>query len=87
MIQLKKGDVFMNLNPVLTDVVEHKGNHYCVDSRYTMDHGYETMIFACDSNGNVTSWSDLYADRYDNAFSMMKAHKKIVANIGSVLMG
>jgi hypothetical protein len=25
--------------------------------------GIETMIFACDENGEVTSWADLYCDR------------------------
>ena len=69
----------------LSDVVEHKGNYYFVDSCYTLDHGYETMIFPCDKNGNVTNWGDLYCDIYDTESEMVCAHNKIVANIGSVL--
>lgn len=69
----------------LSDVVEHKGNYYFVDSCYTLDHGYETMIFACDANGNVTDWSDLYCDRYLSEREMVAAHKAIVADIGMAL--
>ena len=69
----------------LSDVVEHKGNYYFVDSCYTLDHGHETMIFPCDKNGKVTNWSELYCDIYDTESEMVCAHNKIVADIGSVL--
>lgn len=69
----------------LSDVVEHKGNYYFVDSCYTLDHGYETMIFACDENGNVTDWGDLYCDIHLSERQMIDAHKAIVADIGMVL--
>ena len=69
----------------LSDVVEHKGNYYFVDSCYTLDHGYETMIFTCDANGNVTNWSDLYCDIHLSERQMIDAHRAIVADIGMVL--
>lgn len=69
----------------LSDVVEHKGNYYFVDSCYTLDHGYETMIFPCTKEGNVTNWCELYCEIYDTETEMQDAHKAIVADIGSVL--
>lgn len=42
-------------NTALTNIVELNGSHYYVDSRYTFDAGYETMVFPCNENGNVTS--------------------------------
>lgn len=69
----------------LSNVVEHKGNYYYVDSCYTLDHGYETMIFPCDENGNVTNWGELYTEWYENATEMEMRHEAIVADIGSVL--
>ena len=69
----------------LSNVVEHKGNYYFVDSCYTLDHGYETMIFPCDENGNVTNWGELYCEIYDTQSKMEDTHNAIVADIGSVL--
>lgn len=69
----------------LSDVVKLNGNYYYVDSCYTLDHGYETMVFACDSNRNVTDWSDLYCEIYDNRDEMEIRHYEIIADLGSVL--
>ena len=69
----------------LTDIVEFNGNHYYIDSVDTFDCGYETMIFPCDEKGKVTSWSELYCERYDNATEMEARHKEIVSNLGAVL--
>ena len=38
-------------NDALTDVVELDGKFYYIDSCYAFDHGYETMVFPCDSKG------------------------------------
>ena len=69
----------------LTNIVEHNGNYYYVDSRYTFDHGYETMIFHCDANGKVTNWLDLYAEWYSSQEEMAARHKQIVDDIGLYL--
>ena len=71
--------------PRFSNIVEYNGNYYYVDSCYTLDHGYETMVFACDSNGNVTDWGDLYCDIYDNADEMELKHYEIIADLGAVL--
>ena len=44
-------------------VNEHGYTSYvCADFAYTFDHGPETMLFACDENGYVTDWEDLWCD-------------------------
>ena len=77
MLNLKKG--------IFSDIIEYNGNYYYVDSRYTLDHGYETMVFACDDKGNVTDWIDLYCDIYATPTEMAVAHKKLIADLGAVL--
>ncbi len=42
-------------------LIKQDGKYYAVSKNNTFDRGDETMIFACDENGNVTSWADLYA--------------------------
>ena len=69
----------------LTDIVELDGKFYYIDSCYTLDHGYETMIFPCDSNGNVTSWNELYVEWYDDESSMITKHGELVNNLRNVL--
>lgn len=64
----------------LTDIVISNGIYYLVDSRLTFDHGYETMAFFCDPEGNVTNWTDVYANWYSSLTEMQRFHKKIVAN-------
>ena len=62
----------------LSDVVQVNRNYYWVDSCLTMDHGYETMIFPCDRNGNVTDWIDLYCENYRAEEEMAIRHVAIV---------
>ena len=66
---------------VFTDIVEYNGKHYYVDSRWTIDHGHETMAFLCDSDGNVLNWADLYCEHYATAASMEIGHKRAIKNI------
>lgn len=63
----------------LMDVVCRNGKYYYVSSCYTLDNKYETMIFHCKKNGDVTSWNDLYCEHYPNKSVMKARHKKIVA--------
>lgn len=64
-----------------SDVVKVKGKYYFVDSCFTPDCCLETMIFACDSNGNVTDWKDLYAEWHDTVAKMETRHKEIVEQL------
>lgn len=53
-----------------THIVKSNANYYLVDSCYTWDWGYETMVFGCDSKGNVKSWRDLFVARYQSESEM-----------------
>lgn len=65
----------------LTHIVKSNGKHYLVDSCYTWDCGYETMIFRCDSKGNVKNWRDLFSEHYQSESEMQQGHMKIVTYI------
>lgn len=38
-------------------------NFFYADRSYVPYTGMETMIFPCDKEGNVTSWTEVYCDR------------------------
>ncbi len=65
----------------LTNVVGRNGKHYYVSSCYTFDNGYETMIFYCDKNGNVTDWNDLYCEHYSDELAMTQRHMEIITTM------
>lgn len=64
-----------------TDIAEHNGSHYYVDSRWTIDCGYETMAFLCDADGNVTDWRGVYRRNYATATQMELGHKNAIESI------
>lgn len=49
-----------------------------VDTCYTLDHGWETMVFASDKNGNVSNWSDLDCDVYKTNFQASDGHEEMI---------
>lgn len=62
----------------IRDVI-HWGNgeHYLIDTADIID-GYETMVFACDAEGNVDDWSDLDCERYGTWEDAQKGHELMV---------
>lgn len=56
------------------------GEYVCIDSCYTLDHGYETMAFAADENGNISDYMDIYADRYNSVEEMKEGHERVCEN-------
>jgi hypothetical protein len=50
------------------------GQNVLVDTCFTLDHGYETMVFPCKANGEVTDWGDLDMDLYPNADAARVGH-------------
>lgn len=38
---------------------------------------YETMVFACDRDANISSWSDLDIKRYNNEEEAIKGHESM----------
>ena len=62
----------------LRNVVNTRNHGYvAIDTCYTFDHGFETMVFKCDKNGNIIDWSDLDVDMYDNGKSKTKIRKSL----------
>ena len=59
----------------LSTVVNVNGKFYWVDTCYTLDHGYETMAFPSNKNGEVTSWLEVYANRYFTWAEAEAGHK------------
>ncbi len=55
------------------------GQHYVVSTVELAFKGlsapYETMVFACDAEGEVTNWSELYCDTYDSEEEARKGHE------------
>ena len=64
------------MNMKLSTTVRTKGGQYVwVDTCFTYDHGFETMIFPCDEQGNVTDWGDLDMNLYSDAESAKRGHE------------
>jgi len=59
----------------LKTTIERGGRHYKVSTVF-VGHGlnYETMVFASDERGTVTSFADLYCDRYDTEEDATAGH-------------
>lgn len=48
----------------LSDPIRYRGGstcYVCADFAYTPDRGPETMVFACNAEGKVLDWTDLWA--------------------------
>ena len=58
--------------------VTYGGKHYLVSTVELIGgfHGleYETMAFACDAEGEVTNWFEMYCDKYDSEEEARKGH-------------
>lgn len=67
------------------DVVQHNDKHYYIDTSYTFDHGWETMIFLCDKNGKIKNWNHLYVETYQNISTAMKKHEYIKKHISEFI--
>lgn len=79
----------------LASLVKHNRAVYYVDSAYTFDKGYETMIFKTNGNPKITimgelkgvDWSGIYTEHYQDEESMRIKHKYIIENIGEFVRG
>lgn len=58
-------------------LISVKDGYVLVDTRYTFDHGWETMAFPCNENGD--DWQDeIDAARYRTKEEAQKGHDQIV---------
>ena len=63
----------------LTSIVQTKSRGtVLIDSANTIDRGYETMVFRCDSEGRVESWLDLDCALYSTKEEMKVGHQEMV---------
>ena len=49
-----------------------------IDTSYTLDHGWETMVFESDENGNVSDWMDLDCDIYVTEQQASEGHDEMI---------
>ena len=49
-----------------------------IDTCFTFDHGWETMVFASDKNGKVLDWMDLDCDIYATESQASEGHDEMV---------
>ena len=74
----------------LCHIVEcDNGQIYYVDSRKTLDKGYETMVFKCEltKDNFKIEWNELYVEYYGSISQMAFRHSHIVNNLEEVLGG
>ena len=60
------------------NVVESSRGPVLIDTRYTFDGYYETMVFKCDKNGAVDNWIELDVDRYPSIMEMRDGHQRMI---------
>jgi hypothetical protein len=60
---------------------EHNGQKYYVSTKNTTDHGLETAVFKCDDNYDVSDFSGVYVERYENEHDAARGHMRICRNI------
>lgn len=78
------GDPQKEVNHYITIVKGNDNRYYKVSSVFTTDHGYETMIFECDSTGEHIDWADLFIAQYDTEADMASDHKRLVDNFDNL---
>lgn len=61
------------------DRVNVSNKHYVVvDTRLTMDHGWETMVFASTSRGEILNYTALNEKRYASKEEAKKGHYEMI---------
>lgn len=62
----------------LTNLVKTSNGYVLIDTCFTLDHGWETMVFECDENGKVNKWLELDVDRYGSQVAAENGHWQMV---------
>lgn len=65
----------------LTAHIEREGRHFYVSTVDLRTRGddYETMVFPCTPEGQVTSWGELLCRRYDTEPEARAGHERVCA--------
>lgn len=61
-----------------TTVKTRTRGYVWIDTCHTLDHGWETMVFISDENGNVLNWFDLDSDIYATKSQASEGHEEMV---------
>lgn len=61
-----------------TTVKTRTKGYVWIDTCYTFDRGWETMVFRCDKNGKVLDWMDLDCDIYVTESQASEGHDEMV---------
>ena len=62
----------------LTKIVKTSKGYVLIDTCFTLDHGWETIVFACDENGKVDNWQGLDVDIYGSQVAAENGHWQMV---------
>lgn len=63
----------------MKDVIKTQGGEFVyISTGFTLDHGWETMVFPCDENGEVADWVDIDAKWYDTEGQAYDGHKIMI---------
>lgn len=54
------------------------GRYVMIDTCYTWDHGWETMVFACNERGEVIDWRSLDMENYETQTGAAMGHYGMV---------
>ena len=69
-----------------SDIVKSNGRYYYVDSRDTFDgRGFETMVFNCNNEYKISSWTPVYTNHYKNFDDMEENHFYLINNLEDFL--
>ena len=63
----------------LSTTVKTSFGYVWIDTNDTPDHGWETMVFECNENGEVTSWAELDVDIYEDYEEAKAGHEEMVS--------
>lgn len=63
-----------------TTVKTRTQGYVWINTCYTLDHRWETIVFASDENGNVSSRMNLDCNNYSTESRANEGHKEMVEN-------
>ena len=58
--------------------VKTSTGYVAVDTCFTLDHGWETMVFECNEHGGIKSWMDLDCENYKTKAEAKAGHKAMM---------
>lgn len=61
----------------LETVIQRSDRHFLVSTCYTLDCGWETMVFESDAEGNPTNWDDIACCRYRTELEAAIGHEQM----------